>query len=328
MNEENLLTPDTPGNKKGPLANLPPVAFIFLSLTIVFILYQMVGGAIQFYMTGADLNIKDADLNLTRILLTFAQFMFILAPSIVLVMLQDNNIKETFRLYKPKMSVFLLSIAGILVIQPFLQVYLYYQNELIFNLPFGQDVISQLKELFDLLETTTEKLVSADNIPEFLLIILVIAITPSICEEFLFRGLVFKNFEKVIPASKAMFFTGLLFALFHFHPFNLIPLMVLGIFLSFVLYHSGSMYTPVVCHFLNNFLSAMAVFIYGTDTIGSEGTANMTSDEKLQFLLLGAGSLAVFIALIFFIKKHSVMKDKVISAVPVDPNNSLKETNE
>ena len=153
-------------------------------------------------------------------------------------MLQDNNLKETFRLKKPKMSVFLFAVLGILVIQPFLQVYMYYQNELIFNLPFGKELITQLKELFDTLESTTEKLVTANSVPEFIMIVIVIAVTPAICEEFLFRGLVFKNFEKMIPASKAIFFTGLLFALFHFHPFNLIPLTVLGIFLTLVVYHS------------------------------------------------------------------------------------------
>jgi membrane protease YdiL (CAAX protease family) len=284
----------------------------------VFFLFQIIGGSITYLLLGADTNINPENVNLTRLILTFAQFMFILVPSLVLVMLQDNNFKETFRLKKPRMTVFVFAIIGILVIQPFLQVYLYYQNELIFNLPFGKEFITQLKEIFDSLEATTEKLVSANSITEFLLIVIVIAVTPAVCEEFLFRGLVFKNFEKIIPASKAIFFTGLLFALFHFHPFNLIPLAVLGIFLTFIVYHSGSIYTAVVCHFINNFISALAVFIYGTEVVNSENVA-MTPEEQIEYAILGMISLGVFIGIIYMIKKHSITKDKKDTYINLPP---------
>ena len=317
MDNNNLnLTDSGQGHKKGPLANVSPPVFIFISLSVVFFLFQIIGGAITYMLFGADMEISAENVDLTRLILTFAQFMFILFPTILLVMLQDNNLKETFRLKKPKMPVFLFAIIGILVIQPFLQVYMYYQNELIFNLPFGKEFITQLKELFDVLESTTKKLVTADSIPEFILIVIVIAVTPAICEEFLFRGLVFRNFEKMIPASKAIFFTGLLFALFHFHPFNLIPLTVLGIFLTFIVYHSGSIYTAVVCHFINNFISALAVFIYGTDSFGTESSSSMTYEEQIQFLILGAISLGIFILAVYLINKFSVMKDRNINLPP------------
>ncbi len=317
MEDNNFnISEDNTGRKKGPLAGTPPLVFIFISLSVVFFLFQIIGGGITYVLLGADTEINADNINLTRLILTFAQFMFILVPSLVLVMLQDNNIKETFRLKKPKMTVFLFSIIGILVIQPFLQVYLYYQNEFIFNLPFGKEFITQLKEIFDVLESTTEKLVTANSVPEFLIIIIVIAVTPAICEEFLFRGLVFKNFEKIIPASRAIFFTGLLFALFHFHPFNLIPLVVLGVFLTFIVYHSGSIYTAVACHFINNFISALAVFIYGTDSIDADNTASMTSDEQLQFAVLGIISLVIFILIIYMIKKYSILKDSHFKLPP------------
>ena len=92
-------------------------------------------------MLGEDIELNPENVNLTRLILTFAQFMFILVPALILVMLQDNNFKETFRLKKPKMPVFLLAIAGILVIQPFLQAFLYYQNELCKRVNYYPDCI-------------------------------------------------------------------------------------------------------------------------------------------------------------------------------------------
>ncbi len=309
-------------NKKGPLANLPPLYFIFLSLATVFFLYQIVGGLITFFILGEDMEIKGENLNLTRLILSFAQFMFILAPAIVLVMLQDNNLKETFRLKLPKGNLMIYSVIGLIFIQPFLQVFLYFQNELIFSLPIGQDFLNSMKEMFDALESTTAKLVSADSIPEFLMVVLVIAVTPAICEEFLFRGLVLKNFEKFLSASKAVFYSGFLFALFHFHPFNLIPLIILGVYLTFIVYHSGSILTAVVCHFLNNFISATAVYIYGVETFSSMGAEKSFSlEEKLQFLLLGALSLAAFIIVCRIIKKHSASGKNII-ATDITINNT------
>lgn len=306
--DDNNFNENNSGNfeheKKAPLSNLKPLFFIFMSLTIVFILYQIIGGSMTFLFMGEDQQLSEENLNLTRIIMSFAQFMFILAPAVILVMLHGDKVRETFRLKMPKVPVLIFAILGILIIQPFLQVFLYYQNELIFSLPFGQEVLNQLKELFDMLESTTEKLVIAKSFPEFLLIVFVIAITPAICEEFLFRGLVFKNLEKVIPASKSIFFAGLLFALFHFHPFNIIPLTILGIFLTFIVYHSGSIYTAVICHFLNNFISATAVYIYGSEVLDSE---KMTGDEQIQFVILGIFSLLVFFVIILMIKKYSVI---------------------
>lgn len=293
-------------NGKGPLSGITPLFFIFIALSVVFFLYQIVGGLLTFTLLGEDLQSMDENLNLTRIIMSFAQFMFILFPSVILVMLRGDNIKETFRLNKPKMSVLIFAVIGILAVQPFLQVFLYYQNEFIFSLPFGQEVIKQMKDLFEMLESTTEKLVIAKSLPEFILITFVIAVTPAFSEEFLFRGLVLKYFEKIIPPAKAIFFSGLLFSLFHFHPFNIIPLTILGIFLSFMVYHSGSIYTAVICHFINNFISASAVYLYGTESLGSD---KMSPEEQVQFLMLGAASVVVFLFVIFMIKKYSVMKN-------------------
>lgn len=299
-----------PGNGKGPLAKISPLVFIFLSLSVVFFLYQIIGSGITYLILGSDIDINESNVNVTRLIITFAQFMFILVPSVILVMLQDNNLKETFRLKKPKMSVFALAIIGIFIIQPFLQMFMFYQNEIIFNLPFGTEFLTKLKEIFDTLEASTEKLVTANSIPEFLMIVIVIAVTPAICEEFLFRGLVLKNFEKIISPGKAIFFTGLLFALFHFHPFNLIPLVILGIYLSLIVYHSGSIYTAIVVHFINNFISALAVYIYGAEMLGSDAAANITGSEQTELLIYGIVSFIGFIVIIFLIRKNSVVQSK------------------
>ncbi|MBL7128775.1 MAG: CPBP family intramembrane metalloprotease [Ignavibacteria bacterium] len=292
-------------NSKGPLSKIHPALFILITLVTVFITYQIIGGVITILVLGPDIIGEPTNLNLTRIIITFSQFMFILVPVIVLSIMQGNVFKETFRLKKPDILVFILSVLGILVVQPFLQVYLYLQNKLIFSIPFASEILKSVKELFDSLEALTLKLVASHSVPEFIFVVFVIAITPAICEEFLFRGLILKNFERFATPVRAIIFTGLIFALFHFHPFNIVPLAILGIYLTFITFYSGSLYTAIFVHFINNFFSAAAVYIFGKEQIDDP---DMGGPELTQFILLGVLSLVLFIAVIKIIQTVHLKK--------------------
>lgn len=295
--------------KKAPLANMHPAVFIVIVLLTTFIAYQVFGGMLTVLIVGVKIEKFTENLLTTRIILSFAQFMFLLFPALILSMMQGNNFRDAFRVKKPDLVIFFLSIFGLVLIQPFLQAYLVIQNKLIFSLPFGTEVIKQVKDLFDSLEQTTMSLVTAHSIPEFIFVVFVIAVTPAICEEFLFRGIVFKNFERISLKRNAMFLTGLLFALFHFHPFNLIPLILLGFYLTFITYYSGSIFTAVACHFLNNFISAYSVFVFGKENFAEPDISGM---QLVQFGLLGLVSLVLFVFLLIYIVKLYNKKSQIV----------------
>lgn len=295
---------------KAPLANMQPALFVILSLFVVFITYQIFGGLLSLFIYGKDLKTLDTDVNTARIIISFSQFMFILVPVLLLNMLQGSRAKETFRLNKPKQSVLWLGIAGIIVVQPALQSFMYLQNYLLKSLPFGGEAIKQIKDLMDALEAVTLNLVNANSIGEFVLVAFVIAVTPAICEEFFFRGLVFYNFERTMITTKAIFMTGFIFAIFHFHPFNLLPLILLGYYLTFVVFYSNSIITGIAVHFVNNFLSAYLVFRYGKEGFENpEGTIY----DNMPLLITGVISFVLFLVILRIIKfKGTENKDKVV----------------
>lgn len=287
-------------NSKTYLSRINPVAFILLSLITIFITYQFFGAALQLIFVGAEIPDKTAGIYKTRAIISLSQFLFILLPVFALNQLQKGNIKETFKLKKPDLTITLLGILGIIFIQPFLQLYLYLQNKIIFSISIAPEFIKQLKTIFDSLEAMTLKLVATNSTFEFIFVIFVIAVTPAICEEFFFRGLILKNFERATTPSKAIFFTGLIFALFHFHPFNLIPLIALGIYLTYVVYYSGSIFPGVIMHFIFNSISAGSVFLYGKESVED---MEFAGKELMQFVSLGVVSLIIFIIIIVLIKK-------------------------
>ena len=285
---------------KRPLAKMNPIAFVLLTLVVIFITYQIFGAILTVLIVGADLKAIPEKINTTRVILAFSQYAFLLFPVFILNYLRDNDVKKSFRIQKPVLSIFFLAIVGIIIVQPFLQVFLFLQNKIIFSIPFAGGILQKLKELSDSFEQTTVLLVTAHNVPEFIFIVFVIALTPAICEEFLFRGMILKNMEKATKALNAILMTGILFAVFHFNPFNLIPLVVLGYYLTFVTYYSGSIFTSMICHFLNNFISALSVFIFGKESISEPSFSGL---ELVNFIFLGVISLAFFIIVLLAIKK-------------------------
>ncbi len=286
--------------RKAPMSNLPAAGFVAISLLIVFFTYQIIGAVFTIAVTGTKAEISFSNLNTMRLLITFSQYMLLLMPAVILNMLRGETFKDGFKIKKPNINITLLGLAGIIIVQPFLQFFVIIQNKILFSLPLGQDIINQLKEVFELLEGTTIKLVTAYSVPEFIVVVFVIAVTPAICEEFLFRGLILRTFEKSYPPMNAVIFTGIIFALFHFHPFNLIPLIVLGFFLSYIAHFSGSIYPAILIHFVNNFISALAVYLFGEEVLDDSVIGN---SELLWYGITALISLALFLLIIFNIKK-------------------------
>jgi membrane protease YdiL (CAAX protease family) len=91
-----------------------------------------------------------------------------------------------------------------------------------------------------------------------------------------------------------------MFAVYHFQPFNVIPLIILGWFLGFVVYYSNSIYTGIVCHFLNNFFASYFLFVYGKDEFK---TPEVSGSELPDTIIMTVFSIILFAALVFLFYK-------------------------
>jgi uncharacterized protein len=222
--------------------------------------------------------------------------MFILAPTIFFTRFQTPHLKQFFRLNAPKPSLMLLAIMGIILIQPFLQGYMYLQDQALNSLPFVKDAAKPLKEIFDTFEKSTMKIVQAHSFIEFLVVVFVICLTPAICEEALFRGFTLTNLRRVSKPAIAIFMSGFLFAFYHFQPFNLIPLILLGWYLGFIVYYSNSIWVGIICHFLNNFFASYFLYQYGKNEFE---TPHLAGDELTNTIVAAVVSLILFSSTLF-----------------------------
>jgi membrane protease YdiL (CAAX protease family) len=125
---------------------------------------------------------------------------------------------------------------------------------------------------------------SGTNVP-FLLATM--ALTPAVCEELLFRGYVHRQVERRLGPVWAVALVGVLFGLYHLQPTKALPLAVLGAWLGFVTWTSGSIVPAVVVHFLNN---ALAVGAGAYVQHRGEGLEALESME-VPWWAVGAGAL-------------------------------------
>lgn len=88
---------------------------------------------------------------------------------------------------------------------------------------------------------------------------LVLALTPALCEEALFRGLVMSGLRRWGPWA-AIGVTALLFGLAHASIYRLLPTFAIGLVLGWVVHRTGSLWCSILVHALNNGLVATVVW--------------------------------------------------------------------
>ena len=87
--------------------------------------------------------------------------------------------------------------------------------------------------------------------------LLVIAIAPAVCEEMLFRGVIFHSMKAKYRISTAILAVAALFGLYHMSLVKFIPTGLLGFVLCCVVYKTGSIFPAMMIHFINNGMSVL-----------------------------------------------------------------------
>jgi uncharacterized protein len=287
-----------------PYPLISPVAAAFLGLIGGFILYQFVGGLLTLLIFGFDL--EAAPVNGLRLMTILGQILFIFLPALFFSKWIYGDISKIISLKLPEWKELLLFVLGIIILTPLLQSYLYIQNYIIEQWAESSQLINSIKFLLDslneLIEKTFGNLIRADNVLEMLLVIITISIVPAICEEVMFRGYIQRSFGFKFKPRIAAIITALFFALYHFNPYGLIPLAIIGFYLGFAAYTSQSLVIPMVIHFLNNFFAVLLYFIIGDDELFKSNVSDAASlnSNVVYFVLL----LFMFVALMFFIRNY------------------------
>ncbi len=239
------------------------------SLTTAAILGLIIVGTIYFYglnvMAGVAVFIKATGIHdvggsfikrmTTNIMATknpirysvmISEFVFMLVPTIWIIKRWHTKKAMTYIRFKraPIAEILLAVITTILFIPVSSFIGEFFMKQL--NFP-------------DFLEQINEQIFTSYTTTELFWLVIVVCITPAICEETLFRGYFQRTLERTL-GIRSVFIAGIIFGLYHMEPINLISLSLLGMLIGFFFYRSKSIIPGMAAHFTNNLVAILSLY--------------------------------------------------------------------
>lgn len=159
----------------------------------------------------------------------------------------------------------------------------------------------------------TELLMSDASYKGLVINLLLMAVLPAVAEEFTFRGVLqrfftskkhMNNVSNSVP-HVAIWVTAAVFSAIHMQFYGFVPRMLMGALFGYMLVWTGSLWVPMLMHFVNN---AMAVLVYfmvnragwDMDKVDAIGTGNT--------LWLGIVSIVLTIVGIYMFRRSTTIR--------------------
>lgn len=205
---------------------------------------------------------------------------FLVTPPILYSYVKKLDFKTTFKLNKPKIKYLF---GGL-----FLWLGGYFYIIIITNI-----LIMIFPNSLESLEALNEALIFEDS---FILNLIVVALFPAFCEEFIFRGFIMSSFDKCEKSSiLSVIISSALFGILHIYFIKIIPTALLGFIIGYSVYKTNSIFVGSFIHFINNALSVVMMFLvdkintsYNSEFLSEVSTTQSVSivDNSMMFFVM------------------------------------------
>lgn len=275
------------GGRRVPL---PAEAFLFVAAI-----------ALLYFHAGTALQARFGERGLL-----YSEWGLLFLPAVLLVTVGPFDARRTLALRRPTLR----GLAGALLIA-------------LGGIPLGWAIgwlqvqwldIGIPKELFGALE----KLVTANDLPRFLWLLLLVAVTPAFCEEAVFRGVLFQSVAREERMWRTVGLTALVFGAFHLSgetAIRFIPTAWIGLLMGIAVWRTRSIFASMLMHFVNN---GMAVAIVSAPALRRLA---LSDAGEPNWLLVAVAPLALAAGLWLLPRRTSLPDDAVAepTVVRVDP---------
>lgn len=236
---------------------------IILCLCVGFLLNTALVVLLYFFMQGETSY---------KILLMLSSIISFALPALLaakFIQKDEPAFRQLGMTESPRFTKYLLAIVFMLAIMPAI--------EFISSLNASYSFPESLKGLEEYLRNidesamqSTMKALAGNGVGAFILNLIVLAITPAVCEEMFFRGVLQKFFvDNIRNKHIAILLTAFIFSAIHMQFSGLLPRFILGAVLGYLFYSSGSLWLSIVAHATNNALVVIAAFIFGAEVSAS-----------------------------------------------------------
>ncbi|MBC8033396.1 MAG: CPBP family intramembrane metalloprotease [Chitinophagaceae bacterium] len=272
-------------------------AYLIFAFFSLFLIRKMTGATIP-ELQSLDFTSPEM-VSVQKILLLVQSLVLIIIPSLLYAYFADPHPTRFLRLdVKPRAWHLLVAAVIVLIAMPsaFWLGELNKQMDLSRSLPALDKWVRES-------ETETNKLVEAiigkQDLKNLLINMVLMALLPAIGEEILFRGLIQKGlirvFRKVWPG---ILVSAFIFSFIHFQFLTFLTRFELGIILGALFWYSGSLWVPVLAHFVFNGIQVYAAYL--------QPEMKDAPDWSISAGLVG-GSFLVVLVLVIILRQTSTV---------------------
>ncbi len=265
----------------------------------VFGLDEMLGS-----LSGGDYNNPQTIIVLKYFQVIQSIGMFVVPPLVVAWLFEGNVYQYLHLDKKSQPKSYLLAILAVLLFNPFISVVGELNNMMTFP-----DFLSGLEEWMRSMEDQAgdmiEYFIKVETLGGLLFNIFMIAVIPAVGEEFLFRGVIQKIFTNMTKNYHwGIWISAILFSALHMQFFGFVPRVLLGALFGYILVYSGSLWLPILCHFVNNTIGVLALHASNKGQEDIEKITNFDFSDSLSTMwIIGIISLIITLWLVNILKK-------------------------
>ncbi len=126
-------------------------------------------------------------------------------------------------------------------------------------------VLEPVSALFPMPESVKE--IYRQMLDNRLWISLSVVVAAPLAEEFLLRGVMLRGLLKHTSPLVAIIYSALFFALIHMNLYQALPAFLIGVFMGWVYYKSGSLWLTILIHFVNNGTSTLFTLLFPQEAV-------------------------------------------------------------
>ncbi len=271
------------------------VAFTLLSTVVVTGLY----GIPMYQLENMLQDVKNPlTLQVLKVIQTGSTIGTFIVPAWVLAYLFHGDPKEYLQLRKLAPATSLLWVGlGMLTAVPLINLLGDLNSKM--HLPsFLAPVEQWMRDSEDKAAVLTEAFLDMPDPGALLFNLFMIALLPAIGEEWLFRGVVQRLFSEWSGKKQVgIWAAALLFSAMHLQFYGFVPRLLLGALLGYLLLWSGSIWLPMLAHFLNNAAAVIAAYLYQHQLINANPDTLGLGPEQFMVLLASIVLTALFFVL-------------------------------
>ena len=281
-----------------PFAQLALTILTCLSCLFLAVSIGSMFSFLFFHVHPADLQMELANaknIPLQKFFQAVQGIGFFIVPSIILGYAFSGNSTNYLKLNQlPAGYKFILVVLVMLVSIPVINMIAGLNSMIKFpqSMSGVQNYIDQTSKTYN---TITESFMKVNTLQGLGINLLIVAIIPALGEEFLFRGVfqrIFSNWTR--NAHWGIVISAFIFSAIHIEFYGFFPRWILGIMFGYFLLWSGSIWLPILAHFINNGIAVITYYLISNGTI-NEKMADIGSTSDILpitiscFIFMGVG---------------------------------------